>query len=168
LDGLEKLGDALDKVQELRLLIGTEPDQEFLLTQRLWRELERHLALISPHAQQMLERWSAFLRQDKVQVRRYVPREHGRMLHGKAYLLLGVPAVRRLGRYRLLQLHGRRLDRQLGAERHPEAAERDRRIETLVRGGLGEERGLQTEAAVPADRVHRRAEAVRGLLQGAV
>jgi superfamily II DNA or RNA helicase len=97
LDGLEKLGDALDKVQELRLLIGTEPDQEFLLTQRLWRELERNLALISPHAQQMLERWSAFLRQDTVQVRRYVPRERGRVLHGKAYLLLGVPQFGDLG-----------------------------------------------------------------------
>jgi superfamily II DNA or RNA helicase len=97
LDGLEKLGDALDKVQELRLLIGTEPDQEFLLTQRLWRELEQHLALISPHAQQKLERWSAFLAQDKVQVRRYVPREHGRVLHGKAYLLLGVPQFGDLG-----------------------------------------------------------------------
>jgi superfamily II DNA or RNA helicase len=97
LDGLEKLGDALDKVQELRLLIGTEPDQEFLLTQRLWRELERNLARISPHAQQMLERWSAFLRQDTVQVRRYVPRERGRVLHGKAYLLLGVPQFGDLG-----------------------------------------------------------------------
>jgi hypothetical protein len=97
LDGLERLGDALDKVQELRLLIGTEPDQEFLLTQRLWRELERNLARISPHAQQMLERWSAFLRQDTVQVRRYVPREHGRVLHGKAYLLLGVPQFGDLG-----------------------------------------------------------------------
>ena len=97
LDGLEKLGDALEKVRELRLLIGTEPDQEFLLTQRLWRELERNLALISPHAQQMLERWSAFLRQDTVQVRRYVPREHGRVLHGKAYLLLGVPQFGDLG-----------------------------------------------------------------------
>jgi superfamily II DNA or RNA helicase len=97
LDGLEKLGDALDKVQELRLLIGTEPDQEFLLTQRLWRELEQNLARISPHAQQMLERWSAFLRQDTVQVRRYVPREHGRVLHGKAYLLLGVPQFGDLG-----------------------------------------------------------------------
>jgi superfamily II DNA or RNA helicase len=97
LDGLEKLGDALDKVQELRLLIGTEPDQEFLLTQRLWRELERNLAQISPHAQQMLERWSAFLQQDTVQVRRYVPREHGRVLHGKAYLLLGVPQFGDLG-----------------------------------------------------------------------
>jgi superfamily II DNA or RNA helicase len=97
LDGLEKLGDALDKVQELRLLIGTEPDQEFLLTQRLWRELERHLALISPHAQQMLERWSAFLRQDKVQVRWHKPAEHGRVLHGKAYLLLNIPAFGDLG-----------------------------------------------------------------------
>jgi superfamily II DNA or RNA helicase len=97
LDGLERLGDALDKVQELRLLIGTEPDQEFLLTQRLWRELERHLALISPHAQQMLERWSAFLRQDKVQVRWHKPAEHGRVLHGKAYLLLNIPAFGDLG-----------------------------------------------------------------------
>jgi superfamily II DNA or RNA helicase len=97
LDGLEKLGNALEGVRELRLLIGTEPDQEFLLTQRLWRELERNLARVSPHAQQMLERWSAFLRQDTVQVRRYVPRERGRVLHGKAYLLLGVPQFGDLG-----------------------------------------------------------------------
>ena len=97
LDGLERLGDALETVQELRLLIGAEPDQEFLLTQRLWRELEGNLALISPRAQQMLERWSAFLRQDKVQVRSHKPRERGRVLHGKAYLLLGVPQFGDLG-----------------------------------------------------------------------
>jgi hypothetical protein len=97
LDGLERLGDALETVQELRLLIGAEPDQAFLLTQRLWRELEGNLARISPRAQQMLERWSAFLRQDKVQVRSHKPRERGRVLHGKAYLLLGVPQFGDLG-----------------------------------------------------------------------
>ena len=97
LDGLEKLGDALDKVQELRLLIGAEPDQAFLLTQRLWRELERNLALISPRAQQMLERWSAYLRQDKVHIRWHKPAERGRVLHGKAYLLLNIPAFGDLG-----------------------------------------------------------------------
>ena len=97
LDGLEQLGDALDKVQELRLLIGTEPDQQFLLTERLWRELEQHLALISPHAQQKLERWSAYLRQDKVHIRWHKPTERGRVLHGKAYLLLGIPQFGDLG-----------------------------------------------------------------------
>ena len=97
LDGLERLGDALDKVQELRLLIGAEPDQAFLLTERLRRELERHLALISPHAQQLLERWSAYLRQDKVHIRWHKPAERGRVLHGKAYLLLNIPAFGELG-----------------------------------------------------------------------
>jgi hypothetical protein len=97
LDGLERLGDALEKVRELRLLIGTEPDQAFLLTERLWRELEQHLTLISPKAQQMLERWSAFLTQDRVQVRWHKPRERGRVLHGKAYLLQGIPQFGDLG-----------------------------------------------------------------------
>lgn len=88
LDGLERLGDAVEQVRELRLLIGTEPDQAFLLTQRLWRELEQKLALLSPHAQQLLERWNEFLMQDRVRVRWHKPIERGRVLHSKAYLIL--------------------------------------------------------------------------------
>ncbi|GIV10511.1 MAG: hypothetical protein KatS3mg020_0002 [Fimbriimonadales bacterium] len=97
LDGFEMLGDALEQVHELRLLIGTEPNQAFVLTHQLAQELERHFALIRPESQQKLERWAAFVRQDKVQVRRYKPQKHGEILHGKAYLVRGVPILGQLG-----------------------------------------------------------------------
>ncbi|GBC93959.1 RNA polymerase-associated protein RapA [bacterium HR15] len=97
LDGFDTLGEPLERVQELRLLIGTEQDQEFVLTYRLAQELERHFALIRPESQQKLERWAAFVRQDKVQVRRYKPQKHGEILHGKAYLVFGVPMLGQLG-----------------------------------------------------------------------
>lgn len=97
LDGFEMLGEPLEQVHELRLLIGTEPNQAFVLTHQLAQELERHFALIRPESQQKLERWAAFVRQDKVQVRRYKPQKHGEILHGKAYLVSGVPMLGRLG-----------------------------------------------------------------------
>ncbi|GIV08377.1 MAG: hypothetical protein KatS3mg019_0468 [Fimbriimonadales bacterium] len=97
LDGFDTLGEPLKQVHELRLLIGTEPNQAFVLTHQLAQELERHFALIRPESQQKLERWAAFVRQDKVQVRRYKPQKHGEILHGKAYLVFGVPILGQLG-----------------------------------------------------------------------
>ncbi|MCS6919328.1 MAG: helicase-related protein, partial [Fimbriimonadales bacterium] len=97
LDGFEVLGDALERVAELRLLLGTEQEQEFVLTQRLAQELERHFALVRPESQRKVERWAAFLRRDTVRVRRYKPRERGRILHGKVYLVEGVPYVGAIG-----------------------------------------------------------------------
>ncbi|MFN7016076.1 MAG: helicase-related protein [Fimbriimonadales bacterium] len=91
IDGFEVLGDALEAVQELRILLGTEQHQEFVLTHRLKQELERHFALIHPESQCKVARWATFLKEDKVQVRRYKPAEHGRILHGKMYLIQGVP-----------------------------------------------------------------------------
>ncbi len=89
LDGLEQLNGAIQRVAELRLLLGTEQEQSFVLTERLTRELERHFALIHPQSQQKVERWVAFLQDDKVQIRRYT----NGFLHGKAYLILGVPVI---------------------------------------------------------------------------
>ncbi len=97
IDGFEVLGDALEAVQELRILLGTEQYQEFVLTHRLAEELERHFALIHPESQRKVERWSTFLRGDKVQVRRYKPAEHGRILHGKMYLIQGMPMLGAVG-----------------------------------------------------------------------
>ncbi|MDM7460518.1 MAG: phospholipase D-like domain-containing protein, partial [bacterium] len=97
IDGFEVLGDALEAVQELRILLGTEQHQEFVLTHRLAQELERHFALIHPESQRKVERWSTFLRGDKVQARRYKPAEHGRILHGKMYLIQGVPILGAVG-----------------------------------------------------------------------
>jgi superfamily II DNA or RNA helicase len=97
LDGFETLGEPLEQVRELRLLLGTEQDQAFVLTHRLAQELERHFTLLRPQSQQKLERWTAFVRQDKVQVRRYKPQKHGQILHGKAYLVRGVSMLGQLG-----------------------------------------------------------------------
>ncbi len=97
LDGFEALGETLERVAELRLLLGTEQEQEFVLTQRLAQELERYFALIRPESQRKVERWAAFLRHEHVQVRRYKPREQGRILHGKVYLIQGVPYLGKLG-----------------------------------------------------------------------
>lgn len=93
LDGLEQLGDALGQVAELRLLLGSEQEQAFVLTQRLAQELERHFALVQPRSQQKVERWVQFLQQALVQVRRYTKG----FLHGKAYILQGLPAIGTIG-----------------------------------------------------------------------
>lgn len=93
LDGLERLHGSIQRVAELRLLLGTEQEQSFVLTERLARELERHFALIHPQSQQKVECWVAFLKDDRVQIRRYT----GGFLHGKAYLILGVPVIGAVG-----------------------------------------------------------------------
>lgn len=93
LDGLETLNGSIQCVAEMRLLLGTEQEQSFVLTERLTRELQRYFALVHPQSQQKVERWVAFLQDDKVQIRRYT----NGFLHGKAYLILGVPVVGALG-----------------------------------------------------------------------
>jgi len=93
LDGLAQLGDALKRVAELRLLLGSEQEQAFVLTQRLAQELERHFALIQPQSQQKVEYWAQFLQQPHVQIRRYTQG----FLHGKTYILQGLPAVGTIG-----------------------------------------------------------------------
>jgi SNF2 family DNA or RNA helicase len=97
LDGFEVLGEALERTAELRLLLGTEQEQEFVLTQRLAQELERHFALVRPESQRKVERWAEFLKRDTVLVRRYKPRERGRILHGKMYLIHNVRGFGTLG-----------------------------------------------------------------------
>jgi superfamily II DNA or RNA helicase len=93
LDALEQLGDVLKQLKELRLLLGTEQEQAFVLTQRLAQELERHFALIHPKSQQMVEHWSQFLQQHHIHIRRY---KKG-FLHGKTYLLQGLPILGAIG-----------------------------------------------------------------------
>ncbi len=93
LDGLEQLNGAIQRVSELRLLLGKEQEQSFVLTERLARELERHFALIHPQSQQKVDRWVAFLQDERVHIRRYTEG----FLHGKAYLVLGVPLIDAIG-----------------------------------------------------------------------
>ena len=93
LEALNSLSTVLDKVSELRLLIGKEQDQAFVLTERLQRELEDKATRGDLSILPELQKWRDFLRQDKVHIRYYT----GGFLHGKAYLISGVPVAGYIG-----------------------------------------------------------------------
>lgn len=94
LDALRELEPALNRLCEMRLLIGREQEQTFVLADRLYREIELSLAQGNPSISFMeLKKWSSFLEKEHVQIRLY----EGGFLHGKAYLITGVPLVSRLG-----------------------------------------------------------------------
>ncbi len=93
LSALEKLKDILNRITQMRLLLGSEQEQSFLLDERLRNELERSLTQAERGIPEALKRWTHFLAQDTVQVRRYTKG----FLHGKAYLLTGVPVLGQAG-----------------------------------------------------------------------
>lgn len=89
LEALRCLESALGHLTSLRLLIGKEQEQTFVLTKRLHRELELQLSHAGDISTPELQKWQEFLLQDKVQVRLY----DKAFLHGKAYLVDGVPVI---------------------------------------------------------------------------
>jgi len=89
---LKELGSFTD-LQGFRLLLGTEQDQTFLLEQRLLQEVEERSAKGEGDLPEILQQVVDFLSQDKVQVRRYTTG----FLHGKAYLVEGIPVLGALG-----------------------------------------------------------------------
>jgi len=89
---LRELGSFQD-LQGLRLLLGTEQDQPFVLDQRLFEEIERRSAQGQTDLPDILEEIVKFFQQDKIQVRRYTKG----FLHGKAYLIEGVPVLGAIG-----------------------------------------------------------------------
>ncbi len=93
LDGLERLGDALDSVEEMRLLLGAEQEQAFVVTERLYREIERGFVRAVRGSMAMVQKWVEYLQQPRVQVRHY---SQG-FLHGKAYIVTGVPVLGAVG-----------------------------------------------------------------------
>ncbi|HPP51587.1 MAG TPA: helicase-related protein [Thermoguttaceae bacterium] len=92
LKGLEVLQPVLEKVAGLRLLLGKEQEQGFVVGERLLAELE-HATARAETAAPELQRWQQFLAQDHVAVRRYA---HS-FLHGKAYIVQGVPTLGAMG-----------------------------------------------------------------------
>lgn len=89
---LKELGSFQD-LYGLRLLLGTEQEQAFLLEQGLFEEVEKRSAKGEGDLPDILQQVVDFLSQDKVQVRRYT----AGFLHGKAYLVEGVPVLGALG-----------------------------------------------------------------------
>jgi len=89
LDAFKVLQHSLTRVTRLRILLGRQQEQEFVLTKRLSEELSETLRRAgtptSPLNFPEIRHWIEFLHQSHVEVRFY---PHG-FLHGKAYLVDG-------------------------------------------------------------------------------
>jgi len=92
LRGLEVIEPQVHRLLSLRLLLGKEQEQEFVVGQRLVAELENCTARAETSACE-IARWREFLAGDSVQVRRYGQT----FCHGKAYIVHNVPALGALG-----------------------------------------------------------------------
>ncbi|GIV04293.1 MAG: hypothetical protein KatS3mg015_3123 [Fimbriimonadales bacterium] len=92
LKGLEAIGPKLDALARLRLLLGKQQEQEFLVGQRLLAQLEDAAARGETTASE-IGRWRNFFAQDCVEVRWYAKT----FCHGKAYIVHGVPTLEAVG-----------------------------------------------------------------------
>ncbi len=92
LKGLEALEPEIDALAQLRLLLGKEQEQGFVVGQRLLSELEDATSRGETTGAE-IGRWYGFLAGDTVEVRCY----EKAFVHGKAYLLDGVPTLGSLG-----------------------------------------------------------------------
>lgn len=84
LEAFKVLQPSLSKISSLRLLVGKEQEQSFVLTERLFNEIQHHIAQVTETSSE-IKRWRDFIAQGKVQVRVY----RKSFLHGKAYLVEG-------------------------------------------------------------------------------
>ncbi|MCS7266179.1 MAG: phospholipase D-like domain-containing protein, partial [Armatimonadetes bacterium] len=92
IDALKCLEPEIHKVAQLRLLVGKEQEQAFVLTEKLFQEVQRSLSEAKDTPEE-LQRWCDFLAQDKVEIRVY----RKGFLHGKAYLIEGIPTLGAVG-----------------------------------------------------------------------
>ena len=92
LKGLDELGLAVESLSRLRLLLGNEQEQAFVVGERLLAELEDAATKGETTANQ-IARWRDFLAKEQVEIRRYAKT----FCHGKAYIVEGVPALGAVG-----------------------------------------------------------------------
>ena len=92
LRGLEVLEPEVRRLVSLRLLLGKEQEQAFVVGERLLAELE-DAAARGKITHSEIGQWQDFLAQNTVGIRRYA----GAFLHGKAYIIYGVPTLGALG-----------------------------------------------------------------------
>ena len=92
LKALELLEPGISALARLRLLLGKEQEREFVLGERLLAELEDATSRAETTTAD-IERWRAFLSQNHVEIKRF---DKG-FVHGKAYIVHGVPTLGVLG-----------------------------------------------------------------------
>jgi superfamily II DNA or RNA helicase/HKD family nuclease len=84
LGAFKVLERTLHKVSKLRILVGKEQEQSFVLTNKLFDEVQQALSEGKERPQE-IQKWTNVLGQDFVEIRVY----RKGFLHGKAYLLEG-------------------------------------------------------------------------------
>ena len=92
LKGLETLAPEMEAMVRLRLLLGKEQEQAFVVGERLMAELEDATARGETIIAE-IGRWRDFLAEGRVEIRRYTQG----FCHGKAYIVHGVPALGAIG-----------------------------------------------------------------------
>ncbi len=92
LRGLQVLEPEINHLVSLRLLLGKEQEQAFVVGERLLAELEEAISRGEVTTGEV-GRWYDFLSREVVEIRRYTKA----FLHGKAYIVHGVPALGALG-----------------------------------------------------------------------
>ena len=122
LRGLKVLEPEIERLRALRLLLGKEQEQAFVVGERLLAELESAAARGETTARE-IRRWRDFLARDSVAVRRYARA----FLHGKAYIVRGVPTLGVIGIVGSSNFTGAGLttNRELNAVLKQESAVRD-------------------------------------------
>ncbi len=84
LGGFATLNQGLNKPDSVKILIGKEQEREFILGEHLRAEKE---------APSLIREFEEFLSQNKVEVRAYKKK----FLHGKAYIIEGIPFIGSIG-----------------------------------------------------------------------
>lgn len=92
LRALEVMEPEIERLSNLRLLLGRDQEQRFILGDRLLTELESATAHAETTAND-IRRWQDFLGQDSVSIRQYKKN----YLHGKAYIANGIAVLGAVG-----------------------------------------------------------------------
>ena len=92
LKALDAIGAQAEALRRLRMLLGKEQEQGFVVGERLLAELEDAAARGETPAGE-IARWRDFVAREQVEVRHYTKV----FVHGKAYIVHGVPALEAVG-----------------------------------------------------------------------
>ncbi len=92
-EGFAVLKNGLENAKEFKLLLGKEQEREFVIGNRLWDEIE--IAMNKKETPPLLNEIVDFINQEKVEVRAL--KFKNKFLHGKAYIIDGIPVMGGVG-----------------------------------------------------------------------
>ena len=90
-EGFSILKNGLERAKEFKLLLGKEQEREFVIGDRLWNEME--IAMNKRETPPLLQELADFINQEKVGVRAFKQK----FLHGKSYIIDGIPVLGSVG-----------------------------------------------------------------------